>query len=823
MQVQISINNYSFTVKKDHLVSLKVTRVIGDAANEFSLEVFDETAWQLENALMLKNGSASTDLASISVKYSAANDLNKSVTFSGTCLNYQMSFVGKASMLTITGVLATSIEQAGWWFTSQAIEWCGATPTLISDGADSSSEQNYMIDGKSYDTWSNYQSNQDVCAIVKIENGAPKAYFNPSRIFQRIIHTYNGDKLGSTSSGNMGSYTTNLSTSNVALSVWQFFRQHGFSEESTAGIMGNIQQESSMDPSKLQNGRGPAAGLFQMENYNDKNGRFKELVDFAAQRGKPWSDLQVQLEWFISDSPGAFKKQIKTYSTQGRVYKYDNGTVTWWPTPITMEEFKQLKDINLATEIFERTFERPSVPLREKRKAYARNFYDLYKSTQASTTASTSLVGQKLTLSIPIEQYLIPQLASTTNETIPAGTTVTVGQYSGNYCYVTWSDKHCWVLVQKLTASATVQDKQVTMNYTTSSGTAVDGWGTGGTGNFPLGDVDESRWIAGLNTNQSSGETAAQYITNTLCKAAVSNTGVSYSEETAGFRYFIDKNGHNFKRLTYADATEIPSFTLVYGQKDSNIISFSVTNLGSLAMVGVSNANKDSIDTSSFSYLYGDLITSGGDNILDAGVSDDVIKSNAAYTNWYDLQQKARSVYVSSSSTEQQLASIKSNTWDQLSQICFSAELTVWGDYSDKYTPGGYIDISIIGPSTKEFPSGVKHYASGVYMILQIQDSVSAEGFTQTMKLLKNPSKAGGTSSTVVRETKVSNTTKSKTLTDEDIVRGATQIGANKVNNTGSSDYNLSKPTPASTAAQEAAIRQNQKKNPWSGITLTKR
>ena len=93
IQLQIIINNKSLSISKKNLVSLNVKRVIGDSANEFTLEVFDETAYQVENLLI---GSA---FPSITVKYSSSTSFKKSVIFTGMCMDYNTTFTGRAMML----------------------------------------------------------------------------------------------------------------------------------------------------------------------------------------------------------------------------------------------------------------------------------------------------------------------------------------------------------------------------------------------------------------------------------------------------------------------------------------------------------------------------------------------------------------------------------------------------------------------------------------------------------------------------------------------------------------------------------------------------
>ena len=455
IQIQVTVDNKSFTFSKDHVVSLKVKRVMGDTANQFTLEVFDESAWQIENVLM------NTELASISVKYSAADNLNNSIVFAGTCINYQVSFVGTATMLTIEGILsASSGDSSGWWFEKANIEWVGDYDLT-----------NESVDGKDKSVYDNWENNEDVCAYIgyrpeDISKSNPIVYYNPSRIFKRIIHAYDGDKLGS---------------------------------------------------------NGP---------------------------------------------------------------------------------------------------------------------------------------------------------------------------------------------------------------------NAVEGWGTGGSGNFNIAECDESRWIASLDCRQTN-ETAAQYITRVLCKSAISwtrdgNGGeAKYEDETAGFMYFVDGNGHHFKKIDYS-SKNATTIEITYGSRNSNIISFSIANIGSLIMAG----GKNKVDASATSDLYGDIITINGENVAGVTVTEEQQQQNNQYLNWYFGSQsgdnKFKGVKVISSTSSTNLAARKDRTWEEIKDYTFNAELTVAGTYSNIYRPGNFINIIL------KDKDGHLHYASGKYMIISIDDNVSTTEFTQTMKLIKN-------------------------------------------------------------------------------------
>ena len=156
--------------------------------------------------------------------------------------------------------------------------------------------------------------------------------------------------------------------------VWNYFKSLGFTDEATAGIMGNMEAESGVDPTSIQgNGAGPAAGICQLENYNTKTGRWKEMADFAASRGKDWTDLQSQLDFLMTE----LEAQFKSYTGKG-VHYYPNGEWCWWPTAMTSDEFGMLTDIEKATEIFCRVYERPSIPHLDRRIESAKGYYNLY-------------------------------------------------------------------------------------------------------------------------------------------------------------------------------------------------------------------------------------------------------------------------------------------------------------------------------------------------------------------------------------------------------------------------------------------------------------
>ena len=162
--------------------------------------------------------------------------------------------------------------------------------------------------------------------------------------------------------------------SDTAQAVWTFFTGKGFTKECTAGIMGNLQQESGMDPTRYQSGGGKGRGICQWSYGED---RFKALEEHAKSKGKDWKDLQSQLEFLDMELQG------KDATTLRYLKKYVGG----------YEEFKKLTDVKKACKVFEDSFERAGIPAMEKRYKYAEDFYQKF-----SSSSTTSMILETNTL-----------------------------------------------------------------------------------------------------------------------------------------------------------------------------------------------------------------------------------------------------------------------------------------------------------------------------------------------------------------------------------------------------------------------------------------
>lgn len=588
MNIIVTIRGQSVTIERKNLVSLQIKRVMGDAANEFTLEVFDETAWKVENALF-RHSQDDEQYAPISVMYAASNDVNtKTIIFNGMCTDYQTAFSGRSVMITIQGILADAGDASlKYIFNKQSIEWVGGANEDLTE-----------VDGKPMSGIQNDLNNEDICAII----GSDKTvYYNPTRIFKRIIHKYNGDKLGSNYASTSSSGGTSVLGGNTEEIVWNFFTSNGFSNQATAGIMGNIYQESGFNPANIQNhGAGPAAGLFQWESIHNPQSRFGTMQAFCGGGDKWKTDITGQCRYALSELQSA----LKTYS------KKNYGRL------VSLFEFQRFTDIREATICFEKCFERAGKPNMENRISAANQYYNKYTNGNVAISTSTSEVN--------------------------------------------------------------------------GTGGAVDGWGTGGTGNFPLDEanIDESMWIAGLSTLQQN-QTASQYIQQVLAKNAIkcpdgmtaadvarsiiSGEEVKLTNELAGFKYSITSKGHSFKAVDYVSKAT-SSIHITYGEKNSNVISFAVSNMGSAAMSYWPNSKskKVMVTSSAFDEITGDSITLS--NIGGYKVTEE----DQDYVNWYLDNGSIAGVNVSSTASTSGLKSQLTNTWSELESWVMKAELSLW-------------------------------------------------------------------------------------------------------------------------------------------------
>lgn len=139
------------------------------------------------------------------------------------------------------------------------------------------------------------------------------------------------------SGGGVGTTTGTLSGKDNAQKIWNYFKGKGFSDEQTAGILGNFSRESGFMPNRVQGAgiktsdtlpTGP--GGYGLAQWDDRK---PLLGKFAQEQGKPVSDLGLQLDFVMYELAG--------------------------PESGANSAFKNVKSVEEATRVWMDRYERP--------------------------------------------------------------------------------------------------------------------------------------------------------------------------------------------------------------------------------------------------------------------------------------------------------------------------------------------------------------------------------------------------------------------------------------------------------------------------------
>lgn len=153
----------------------------------------------------------------------------------------------------------------------------------------------------------------------------------------------------------VSAYLTQSEMENNATEFYGYFNSKGFTIESVAGMLGNLQQESNINPGMKQTASASSGwGLIQWTPSSN-------LTDYATAHGSVWTtgEIQTQLMW---------DEIINRYGGQ------------WIPKPslgyaYTGAEFSQLTDVAEACKAYLYERERAGVEALNKRLIYASNWY----------------------------------------------------------------------------------------------------------------------------------------------------------------------------------------------------------------------------------------------------------------------------------------------------------------------------------------------------------------------------------------------------------------------------------------------------------------
>lgn len=187
---------------------------------------------------------------------------------------------------------------------------------------------------------------------------------------------------GDGSGGNDGDVPPELTTEKEknAWAVWQFLKSKGYSEQATAGILGNMDQESGIMPDIDEGGGGPGYGLAQWTS------------PIAGESGRAYVQRLLAQAGISGD--------YRNITTQLKLLDWHMHNGQYIPSaayPYSVAEFKALTDIGTATMAFEANFERPAVTHPE-RIPMAQYWYELLHNLKPGTNKWVNPVRSSYTI-----------------------------------------------------------------------------------------------------------------------------------------------------------------------------------------------------------------------------------------------------------------------------------------------------------------------------------------------------------------------------------------------------------------------------------------
>ena len=169
-----------------------------------------------------------------------------------------------------------------------------------------------------------------------------------------------------------GNYPPEVTTSadKFAWELWVFLLPKGYSKDSIAGILGNVQGEvgPNMNPDTAQVG-GPAYGIVQWD------GSAYPLVGPATYDGRTYVTNLF--------NAAGITEEISSMSGQAKLLDWCmyNGQWLGRVSPTSVSGFKTMTDPQTAAYTFEENFERPAAAHPE-RQGYAQTWYDKFKDLE---------------------------------------------------------------------------------------------------------------------------------------------------------------------------------------------------------------------------------------------------------------------------------------------------------------------------------------------------------------------------------------------------------------------------------------------------------
>lgn len=209
---------------------------------------------------------------------------------------------------------------------------------------------------------------------------------------QKVIPGQNGGPSPGGGTGT-GGYPPELTSDadKFAWDWWSYALANGYSPESAAGILGNIQGEvgASMNPDTEQGG-GPAYGWTQWD------GSAYPLIGSPTWNGREYVQRLI--------AAANIKEDYTTSLAQAKLIEWSmfNGQWLGSGSPTSVAGFKTMTSPEQAAYVFERNYERPAAAHPE-REAWARAWYEKFKDLKAAQEVGAAglahletLVGRRI-------------------------------------------------------------------------------------------------------------------------------------------------------------------------------------------------------------------------------------------------------------------------------------------------------------------------------------------------------------------------------------------------------------------------------------------
>ncbi|MDB5184884.1 MAG: murein hydrolase [Candidatus Saccharibacteria bacterium] len=153
----------------------------------------------------------------------------------------------------------------------------------------------------------------------------------------------------------------NLNGNDNIQKAYNYLVGRGLTPEQASGVVGNLMQESGVNPASNQNGGGAGRGIAQWS----VDGRWKGVLALAKSEGKDPTDLSVQLDFLWSEmSPGGSRGGV-------------------------LAALKATSDVISATTVFEQQYESAGTPNMPNRINYAQSILTKYGGGGTPTVAGT--------------------------------------------------------------------------------------------------------------------------------------------------------------------------------------------------------------------------------------------------------------------------------------------------------------------------------------------------------------------------------------------------------------------------------------------------